>query len=77
MLNINTLADLTQGDMGIVQELSVSGSIRRRLQDLGLTPGTKVECLMVSPLGDPIAYLIRGVVVALRLSDSRRVMIQN
>ena len=44
--------------------------MRRRLQDIGLISGTRVECVGVSPLGDPAAYLIRGAVIALRREDS-------
>lgn len=69
------LCDLKQGQTAKVQSLSNSGSIRRRLLDLGLIDGTKVECLHKSPLGDPTAYLIRGSVIALRAEDSADVLI--
>ena len=49
---------------------AVVGAMRRRLQDIGLISGTRVECVGVSPLGDPAAYLIRGAVIALRREDS-------
>ncbi len=51
------------------------GMIRRRLLDLGMIPGTRVECLQKSPAGDPAAYLIRGAVIALRCEDSALVQI--
>ncbi len=44
--------------------------MRRRLQDIGLIEGTKVEMYTKSPSGDPIAFLIRGAVIALRTEDS-------
>lgn len=74
MLNIR-LSDLPQGDTGIVRELASNGGIRRRLQDIGLIPGTKVECVQKSPLGDPVAYRVRGAVIALRREDSSGVII--
>ncbi len=49
-------------------------SMRRRLQDIGLIEGTKVECIQKSPSGDPIAFLIRGAVIALRTEDSSSVL---
>ena len=49
-------------------------SMRRRLQDIGLIEGTKVECIQKSPSGDPIAFLIRGAVIALRREDSSSVL---
>jgi ferrous iron transport protein A len=49
---------------------------RRRLLDLGLIPGTVVEAIGKSPAGDPVAYRIRGAVIALRREEGRRVFIQ-
>ena len=48
--------------------------ILKRLQDIGLIEGTKVECIQKSPSGDPIAFLIRGAVIALRTEDSSSVL---
>lgn len=71
-----SLKDLPQGKASVVVGLAPDCSIRRRLQDIGLTPGTQVECIQPSPLGDPVAFLIRGAVIALRSEDSRHVLIQ-
>ena len=64
------LSGLRPGQAAIVRTLSAEGAMRRRLQDMGLIEGTRVECIGLSPLGDPAAYLIRGAVVALRKSDA-------
>lgn len=65
-----TLEQIGVGMSARVQALCTSGSIRRRLLDLGMIPGTRVQCLQKSPAGDPTAYLIRGAVIALRQEDS-------
>ncbi len=75
MSQIHRLSELKQGYTAVVKELTASGSIRRRLQDIGIIEGTRVECVQKSPLGDPVAYLIRGAVVALRKEDSSNVLI--
>ena len=49
--------------------------MRRRLLDIGLVEGTNIECLQKSPAGDPVAYLIRGAVIALRAEDSAAVLV--
>ncbi len=72
---INSLNDLNQGQLATVKSLLSTGSIRRRLQDIGLIEGTEVECLQKSPSGDPVAYLIRGAVIALRSEDSSNVIV--
>lgn len=77
MQNICKLSELKQGDRALVLDIHSGDEIRRRLQDLGLIKGTEVICMRKSPLGDPMAFLIRGAVIALRSEDSSCVRIQN
>ncbi len=51
----------------------LSGAMLQRLLDIGLVQNTAVECVGVSPSGDPTAYLIRGAVIALRNEDGRHI----
>jgi DtxR family Mn-dependent transcriptional regulator len=48
----------------------IRGAERRRLLDLGLLPGTTISVEMESAGGNPIAYRIRGAVIALRKSQA-------
>lgn len=68
---------LRPGERGTVAEIapSVQGPQRRRLLDLGLIPGTEVEAEMVSPSGDPVAYRIRGALIALRQQQAQGIYI--
>ena len=61
------LNQLKPGEEAVVT--SISGE-NRRLSDLGLIEGTKVKCVLKSPLGDPAAYKIRGAVIAIRREDA-------
>ncbi|MDD4124727.1 MAG: FeoA family protein [Eubacteriales bacterium] len=70
-----TLKDLKKGQSAKVSSLTSTGSIRRRLLDIGLIEGTEVECLQKSPDGNMVAYLIRGAVIALRPEDSATVSV--
>jgi ferrous iron transport protein A len=70
-----TLADLSAGQAGLVTELHSQGPERRRMMDLGIVPGTLVTVEMKSPLGDPVAYRVRGALVALRHDQARLVLI--
>ncbi|MBN1441525.1 MAG: FeoA domain-containing protein [Planctomycetes bacterium] len=62
------LSSLKPGQKGIVCGLSLAcrGNERRRLLDLGFVPSTPIQVEMVSPAGDPTAYLVRGTLIALR-----------
>lgn len=63
-----TLADVALGASAVVVGISAAcrGPARRRLLDLGVVPGTVVRAQMRSAGGDPVAYDIRGALVALR-----------
>ncbi|MBC8529271.1 ferrous iron transport protein A [Christensenellaceae bacterium NSJ-44] len=71
-----TLNTVEIGNIVQVEELTLSGSMRRRLQDIGIIQGTRVECLQKSPSGDPTAYLVRGTVIALRAEDAAGIAVR-
>ena len=70
------LTDLKPGESAIMKALDSKSKIRRRLFDLGFLCGTSIKCLTKSPLGDPIAYIVRGTVIALRKEDAFCVLIE-
>lgn len=74
--SIIPLCDVSVGKNCIVCSLLAIGHDRRRLLDLGLIIGTKVEALSRSPAGDPSAYFIRGAVIALRKEDAAKIMVK-
>ena len=73
-----SLSDVAVGEQALVVGFSrfCRGLERRRLLDLGLLPGTVVEAKMASPSGDPVAYRVRGAVIALRRSQADQIQIQ-
>ncbi len=73
---MDTLNNLKDNEKAIVLDLTATDETRRRLQDIGLIRGTQVLCLMHSPLGDPVAYNIRGAVIALRSEDAAMVIVK-
>lgn len=73
----HTLADLTPGQTGVVQAVHSEGLERRRMMDLGIVPGTAIYVEMNSPLGDPVAYRVRGALIALRREQARLIELSN
>lgn len=69
------LSELTEGESCIVTGIYTDNNFKRRLNDLGLIEGTKILCLNKSPSGDPVAYLIRGTVIAIRDTESSRISV--
>jgi ferrous iron transport protein A len=74
--NLVPLYQLPIGSLGKVTKLTAEGNMRRRLLDLGLISGTEVEALRKSPAGDPIAYQIRGAVIALRSDEASKIFVE-
>lgn len=64
------LSELPPGGEAVVLHMENDPPMLRRLNDIGLTENTVVRCLGRSPLGDPVAYRIRGAVIALRRADA-------
>ncbi|GAB4309112.1 MAG: FeoA family protein [Phototrophicales bacterium] len=74
-MNTQTLDQLQIGQKAVVKRLSVDGINRRRLMDLGILPGTQLQAEMRSPLGDPVAYRVRGALIALRREQAQQIEI--
>lgn len=71
-----SLNDMKPGEHAVVSQLKSTGSMRRRLLDIGLVENTEVECIGRSPGGDPTAFLIRGAVIAIRSEDCVNILIK-
>ena len=67
---------LPLGSAARVKELTMAGNIRRRILDLGLIKGTKVQAINRSPSGDPVAYSFRGAVIALRSEEASGIIVE-
>lgn len=70
-----SLHELPLGGWGTVDSIQAEGITRRRMLDLGLVPGTRVEAIRKSPSGDPRAFRIRGAVIAFREEEASKILI--
>ncbi len=70
-----SLSDLAVGSAGRVNSVELAGLLRRRILDLGIIPGTVIECIRKSPTGDPTAYFVRGTIIALRSDDASQIKV--
>ena len=64
------------GETGLIKKVEGEGPIRRRLFDMGVTPGTQVYLRKKAPFGDPIEITIRGYELTLRLSEAQLVILE-
>jgi len=71
------LHQLPIGSYGVIKKLNSQGRSRRRMLDLGLINDTTIKSLRKSPAGDPIAYGIRGAVIALRSEEASKILVES
>ena len=64
------LSDLKVGEKAVVTVVNGEGAVRRRLFDMGITPGAEVYLRKKAPLGDPIEIALRGYELTLRKSEA-------
>ena len=75
--NKKTLENLGVGRSGVIVSLvGGRGEIRRRLIDMGLTPGTEVTLVKAAPMGDPLEVSLRGYELSLRKADAAKIEIR-
>lgn len=70
------LREFSVGETGVIKTVSGEGKIRRRLFDMGVTPGASVVLRKKAPLGDPIEVTIRGYELTLRKSEAACVIME-
>ncbi len=70
-----TVNDLKIGEGGVVTALGCSGALRRRIIDMGITPGAHVIMRKEAPMGDPIEINVRGYELSIRRSEAKEIEI--
>ena len=70
---MRTLKEVNVGETVKVSRLTGSGAVKRRIMDLGITPGVEVYVRKVAPLGDPVEVTVRGYELSLRKADAEMI----
>lgn len=68
------LNEYSPGEKGVVVRIDADGKIRRRLFDMGITPGANITMKKTAPLGDPIEITVRGYELSLRKSEAETIV---
>jgi len=69
------LSELSLAEVAVVEHVGGERAFRRRLMELGLVPGTRVELKAVAPLGDPLELLVRGASLSIRRAEAALVRV--
>ena len=68
--------ELPPGVRAVVMSVEVEGSLRKRLVEMGVTPGVLIAVERVAPLGDPIAVEVRGYRLSMRKSEAGKIRVK-
>lgn len=70
------LSDFSIREKGVIRNVLGEGKIRRRLFDMGVTPGAEVIMRKRAPLGDPLEITIRNYELTLRKTEADNVIME-
>ena len=70
-----TLAEMSAGDRGRVEQISGDPAVVQRLYELGLLEGEEFDFLGYAPLGDPLELRVGNTRLSLRLADAAGVVV--
>ena len=73
---LKKLDEFFVGETGLIKMVEGEGRIRRRLFDMGVTPGATVYLRKKAPLGDPLEVTIRGYELTLRKNEAHLVILE-
>ena len=75
-MKVENLSQLSLNKNGRIDKIECGEGIKRRLLDMGLVKGTNIVPILVSPSGDPRAFLVRGTIIAIRKDDAKHIKIK-
>lgn len=73
---MKTVNELKIGEKATVVSIGCKGALRRRIIDMGITPGAVVIMRKTAPLGDPIEINVRGYELSIRRSEAKEISVE-
>lgn len=70
------LSDLKPGTQAVIKKINLSGSLKRRLMDMGVVPNEIIVIEKIAPLGDPIEINIKNYKLSIRKSEAEKIEVE-
>ena len=70
------MSEMESNTVACIKELTHKGGMRRRLCNIGFSCGSAVKYLGRAPLGDPMAFYVKGSIIALRKCDADKINVE-
>lgn len=71
-----TLNEISVGESCTVIKVLGEGRLRRRIFDMGITPGASIYVRKKAPLGDPVEITVRGYELTLRKEEASIIVVK-
>lgn len=71
-----TLDTFSPGQTGRVVRVHTQGALKRRIFDMGITPGTEITMVKAAPMGDPLELSLRGYSLSVRKAEAEAVLME-
>ena len=73
---MKTVNELKIGEKATVVSIGCRGALRRRIIDMGITPGAVIIMRKTAPFGDPIEINVRGYELSIRRSEAKEITVE-
>jgi len=77
MENNHTLADLSNGETGVIASIKGDRLVKQRLSSMGLVKGVVVEVEHSSIFGDPRTYIVKGYSICMRKLEAQQIILKS
>ena len=72
---MRTAAELNYGERAVINSVNTSHPSCRRILEIGFTPGQEIELITKSAFNDPLAFAIRGTMIAIRKKEAESILV--
>jgi len=73
---MKTAAELKFGEIGIINAIDEAHPSSRRVLEFGFTPGQEIELINKSLFNDPLAFAVRGTIIAIRKDEANCIKLE-
>jgi ferrous iron transport protein A len=70
------LRNLPKHSSGVISAVDARGEMGRRIRDMGLVPGVRLQVLGRAPLQDPVAIRIKDFTLTLRNNEADHIYLK-
>ncbi len=76
MSQIRKLTEIEIGQAAVIVKVNGAGAARRRMIDMGMTKGSRVEVIRKAPMGDPVEFRVKGYHLTLRKAEADLILVE-